>query len=184
MSALTQAHFSNNGSEYSGDYGQITTEAQGVSSPRIQILLDQVWFIGFRTILIIQLLFWLNFWLKNFQKQKLISVLQSKNQELSVMGLSLMRLPSLFPSQTKKSCLLGINCSSPHKYNQASTILKMLKSLYYLPQLRVRFMMVVRRLGNLWQGCLTLVEHSKGLAWSALGVKILGVSWLHTSKWH
>ena len=52
-------------------------------------------------------------------------------------------------SQSDQILALGINCSSPLLYNQALAILKMLEKPSLLTPTQVRFMMAVRRLGNL-----------------------------------
>ena len=165
-----------NGSEYSGDYGQITIEElKDFHRPRIQILLDQgVDLLALETIP------------NRLEAQALIELLAEEFPEAEAYmsftvqisdaisdGTSLAEMAKLV-SQSNQILAVGINCSSPLLYNQALAFLKNAgKALITYPNS-----------GEVYDGdsqtwkpkdkdALTLVEHSK--YWHAhFGVKILG----------
>ena len=165
-----------NGSEYSGDYGQITIkELKDFHRPRIQILLDQgVDLLALETIP------------NRLETQALIELLAEEFPEAEAYmsftvqipdaisdGTSLAEMAKLV-SQSNQILAVGINCSSPLLYNQALAFLKNAgKALITYPNS-----------GEVYDGdsqtwkpkdkdALTLVEHSK--YWHAhFGVKILG----------
>ena len=165
-----------NGSEYSGDYGQITIEElKDFHRPRIQILLDQgVDLLALETIP------------NRLEAQALIELLGEEFPEAEAYlsftvqepgtisdGTSLDEIVKLV-SQSDQILALGINCSSPLLYDHALAILKNAgKALITYPNP-----------GEIYDGrtqtwkpkdkdALTLVEHSKD--WYAqFGVKILG----------
>jgi len=154
-----------NGSEYSGDYGQITIkELKDFHRPRIQILLDQgVDLLALETIP------------NRLETQALIELLAEEFPEAEAIsdGTSLAEMAKLV-SQSNQILAVGINCSSPLLYNQALAFLKNAgKALITYPNS-----------GEVYDGdsqtwkpkdkdALTLVEHSK--YWHAhFGVKILG----------
>ena len=128
-----------NGSEYTGDYGQITIEElKEFHRPRIQILLDQgVDLLALETIP------------NRLEAQALIELLAEEFPEAEAYisftvqepgtisdGTSLDEIAQLV-GQSDQILALGINCSSPLLYNQALAILKKCwKSSHYLPQLR------------------------------------------------
>ena len=140
-----------NGSEYSGDYGQITTEAlKEFHRPRIQILLDQgVDLLALETIP------------NHLEAQALIELLAEEFPESEAYlsftiqesatisdGTSLDEIAKLV-SQSDQILALGINCSSPLLYDQALAILKNAGKASLLTLTQVRFMMAELRLGNL-----------------------------------
>ena len=165
-----------NGSEYSGDYGEITiNELKDFHRPRIQILLDQgVDLLALETIP------------NRLETQALIELLAEEFPEAEAYmsftvqipdaisdGNSLAEMAKLV-SQSNQILAVGINCSSPLLYNQALSFLKNTgKALITYPNS-----------GEVYDGdsqtwkprdkdALTLVEHSK--YWHAhFGVKILG----------
>ena len=165
-----------NGSEYSGDYGEITiNELKDFHRPRIQILLDQgVDLLALETIP------------NRLETQALIELLAEEFPEAEAYmsftvqipdaisdGTSLAEMAKLV-SQSNQILAVGINCSSPLLYNQALSFLKNTgKALITYPNS-----------GEVYDGdsqtwkpkdkdALTLVEHSK--YWHAhFGVKILG----------
>ena len=165
-----------NGSEYSGDYGQITIkELKDFHRLRIQILLDQgVDLLALETIP------------NRLETQALIELLAEEFPEAEAYmsftvqipdaisdGTSLAEMAKLV-SQSNQILAVGINCSSPLLYNQALAFLKNAgKALITYPNS-----------GEIYDGdsqtwkpkdkdALTLVEHSK--YWHAhFGVKILG----------
>ena len=115
-----------NGSEYSGDYGQITIEElKEFHRPRIQILLDQgVDLLALETIP------------NRLEAQALIELLAEEFPESEAYlsftvqesgtisdGTSLDEIAKLV-SQSDQILALGINCSSPLLYDQALAILK------------------------------------------------------------
>ena len=115
-----------NGSEYSGDYGQITIkELKDFHRPRIQILLDQgVDLLALETIP------------NRLETQALIELLAEEFPEAEAYmsftvqipdaisdGTSLAEMAKLV-SQSNQILAVGINCSSPLLYNQALAFLK------------------------------------------------------------
>ena len=156
-----------NGSEYSGDYGQITIkELKDFHRPRIQILLDQgVDFL--ETQALIELL------AEEFPEAEAYMSFTVQIPDAISDGTSLAEMAKLV-SQSNQILAVGINCSSPLLYNQALAFLKNAgKALITYPNS-----------GEVYDGdsqtwkpkdkdALTLVEHSK--YWHAhFGVKILG----------
>jgi len=153
-----------NGSEYSGDYGQITIkELKDFHRPRIQILLDQ----GVETQALIELL------AEEFPEAEAYMSFTVQIPDAISDGTSLAEMAKLV-SQSNQILAVGINCSSPLLYNQALAFLKNAgKALITYPNS-----------GEVYDGdsqtwkpkdkdALTLVEHSK--YWHAhFGVKILG----------
>ena len=165
-----------NGSEYSGDYGQITIkELKDFHRPRIQILLDQgVDLLALETIP------------NRLETQALIELLAEEFPEAEAYmsftvqipdaisdGTSLAEMAKLV-SQSNQILAVGINCSSPLLYNQALVFLKNAgKALITYPNSGE----VYDGDSQIWKpkdkDALTLVEHSK--YWHAhFGVKILG----------
>lgn len=165
-----------NGSEYSGDYGQITTEAlKEFHRPRIQILLNQgVDLLALETIP------------NRLEAQALNELLAEEFPEAEVYisftvqepgtisdGTSLDEIAQLV-SQSDQILALGINCSSPLLYNQALAILKNTgKALITYPNSGEVYDGSTQTWKPKDKDALTLVEHSKD--WhDQFGVKILG----------
>lgn len=165
-----------NGSEYTGDYGQITIEElKDFHRPRIQILLDQgVDLLALETIP------------NHLEAQALIELLAEEFPEVEAYisftiqvpdaisdGTSLDEIAKLI-SQSDQILAVGINCSSPILYEQALPVLKKSgKALITYPNS-----------GEVYDGdsqtwkpkdkdALTLLEHS--IDWhDHFGVQILG----------
>lgn len=165
-----------NGSEYSGDYGQITIEElKDFHRPRIQILLDQgVDLLALETIpnrleaqVLIELL------AEEFPESE--AYLSFTVQEPGTIsdGTSLDEIAKLV-SQSNQILAVGINCSSPLLYNQALAILKNAgKVLITYPNSGEVYDGNSQTWKTKDKDALTLVEHSKD--WHAhFGVKILG----------
>lgn len=165
-----------NGSEYTGDYGQITIEQlKDFHRPRIQILLDQgVDLLALETIP------------NRLEAQALIELLAEEFPESEAYlsftvqepatisdGTSLEEVAELV-SRSEQILALGINCSSPILYDQALTILKNAgKSLITYPNSGEVYDGSTQTWKPKDKDALTLVEHSKD--WHAqFGVKILG----------
>ncbi|WP_073922137.1 homocysteine S-methyltransferase, partial [Streptococcus salivarius] len=165
-----------NGSEYSGDYGQITIEElKEFHRPRIQILLNQgVDLLALETIP------------NRLEAQALIELLAEEFPESEAYlsftvqesgtisdGTSLDEIAKLV-SQSDQILALGINCSSPLLYDQALAILKNAgKALITYPNSGEVYDGSTQTWKPKDKDALTLVEHSKD--WHAqFGVKILG----------
>ncbi|WP_347103508.1 homocysteine S-methyltransferase [Streptococcus thermophilus] len=165
-----------NGSEYSGDYGQITiNELKDFHRPRIQILLDQgVDLLALETIP------------NRLETQALIELLAEEFPEAEAYmsftvqipdaisdGNSLAEMAKLV-SQSNQILAVGINCSSPLLYNQALSFLKNTgKALITYPNSGEVYDGDSQTWKSKDKDALTLVEHSK--YWHAhFGVKILG----------
>ena len=165
-----------NGSEYSGDYGEITiNELKDFHRPRIQILLDQgVDLLALETIP------------NRLETQALIELLAEEFPEAEAYmsftvqipdaisdGNSLAEMAKLV-SQSNQILAVGINCSSPLLYNQALSFLKNTgKALITYPNSGEVYDGDSQTWKSKDKDALTLVEHSK--YWHAhFGVKILG----------
>ena len=165
-----------NGSEYSGDYGQITIEElKEFHRPRIQILLDQgVDLLALETIP------------NRLEAQALIELLAEEFPESEAYlsftvqesatisdGTSLDEIAKLV-SQSDQILALGINCSSPLLYDQALATLKNAgKALITYPNSGEVYDGSTQTWKPKDKDALTIVEHSKD--WHAqFGVKILG----------
>lgn len=165
-----------NGSEYSGDYGEITiNELKDFHRPRIQILLDQgVDLLALETIP------------NRLETQALIELLAEEFPEAEAYmsftvqipdaisdGTSLAEMAKLV-SQSNQILAVGINCSSPLLYNQALSFLKNTgKALITYPNSGEVYDGDSQTWKSKDKDALTLVEHSK--YWHAhFGVKILG----------
>ena len=165
-----------NGSEYSGDYGQITiNELKDFHRPRIQILLDQgVDLLALETIP------------NRLETQALIELLAEEFPEAEAYmsftvqipdaisdGNSLAEMAKLV-SQSNQILAVGINCSSPLLYNQALSFLENTgKALITYPNSGEVYDGDSQTWKSKDKDALTLVEHSK--YWHAhFGVKILG----------
>ena len=165
-----------NGSEYSGDYGEITiNELKDFHRPRIQILLDQgVELLALETIP------------NRLETQALIELLAEEFPEAEAYmsftvqipdaisdGNSLAEMAKLV-SQSNQILAVGINCSSPLLYNQALSFLKNTgKALITYPNSGEVYDGDSQTWKSKDKDALTLVEHSK--YWHAhFGVKILG----------
>lgn len=165
-----------NGSEYSGDYGEITiNELKDFHRPRIQILLDQgVDLLALETIP------------NRLETQALIELLAEEFPEAEAYmsftvqipdaisdGNSLAEMAKLV-SQSNQILAVGINCSSPILYNQALSFLKNTgKALITYPNSGEVYDGDSQTWKSKDKDALTLVEHSK--YWHAhFGVKILG----------
>ena len=165
-----------NGSEYTGDYGQITIEQlKDFHRPRIQILLDQgVDLLALETIP------------NRLEAQALVELLAEEFPEAEAYisfnvqvpdaisaGTSLEEVAELV-SRSEQILALGINCSSPILYDQALTILKNVgKSLITYPNSGEVYDGSTQTWKPKDKDALTLVEHSKD--WhNQFGVKILG----------
>ena len=165
-----------NGSEYTGDYGQITIEElKEFHRPRIQILLDQgVDLLALETIP------------NRLEAQALIELLAEEFPEAEAYisftvqepgtisdGTSLDEIAQLV-GQSDQILALGINCSSPLLYNQALTILNNAgTALIPYPISGEVYDSTTQTWKPKDNDALTLVEHSKD--WhDQFGVKILG----------
>ena len=165
-----------NGSEYSGDYGEITiNELKDFHRPRIQILLDQgVDLLALETIP------------NRLETQALIELVAEEFPEAEAYmsftvqipdaisdGNSLAEMAKLV-SQSNQILAVGINCSSPLLYNQALSFLKNTgKALITYPNSGEVYDGDSQTWKSKDKDALTLVEHSK--YWHAhFGVKILG----------
>lgn len=165
-----------NGSEYTGDYGQITIEQlKDFHRPRIQILLDHgVDLLALETIP------------NRLEAQALVELLAEEFPETEAYisftvqvpdaisdGTSLEEVAELI-SQSEQILALGINCSSPILYDQALAILKNArKALITYPNSGEVYDGSTQTWKPKDKDALTLVEHSKD--WhDQFGVKILG----------
>ena len=165
-----------NGSEYTGDYGQITIEQlKDFHRPRIQILLDQgVDLLALETIP------------NRLEAQALVELLAEEFSEAEAYisftvqvpdaisdGTSLEEVAELV-SRSEQILALGINCSSPILYDQALAILKNAgKALITYPNSGEVYDGSTQTWKPKDKDALTLVEYSKD--WhTQFGVKILG----------
>ena len=165
-----------NGSEYTGDYGQITIEQlKDFYRPRIQILLDQgVDLLALETIP------------NRLEAQALVELLAEEFSEAEAYisftvqvpdaisdGTSLEEVAELV-SRSEQILALGINCSSPILYDQALAILKNAgKALITYPNSGEVYDGSTQTWKPKDKDALTLVEYSKD--WhTQFGVKILG----------
>lgn len=165
-----------NGSEYTGDYSQITIEQlKDFHRPRIQILLDHgVDLLALETIP------------NRLEAQALVELLAEEFPEAEAYisftvqvpdaisdGTSLEEVAELI-SQSEQILALGINCSSPILYDQALAILKNArKALITYPNSGEVYDGSTQTWKPKDKDALTLVEHSKD--WhDQFGVKILG----------
>ncbi len=165
-----------NGSEYTGDYGQITIEQlKDFHRPRIQILLDQgVDLLALETIP------------NCLEAQALVELLAEEFSEAEAYISFTVQVPDAISDGTsleevaelvfrsEQILALGINCSSPILYDQALAILKNAgKALITYPNSGEVYDGSTQTWKPKDKDALTLVEYSKD--WhTQFGVKILG----------